>query len=145
MYSVGVGRPRQFQPEQVVEEAMQQFWAHGYRATTVDDLVRASGVRPGSLYGAFRGGKEALLLGSLERYSELVVPEKLGDLDRPGASIAEVRAYFDGLVQDLLSPDGRRGCLLVNSAIELAADNDRVAAVVRGHHARLERCFRDAL
>jgi TetR/AcrR family transcriptional repressor of nem operon len=124
---------------------MRQFWERGYRATSVDDLVRATGVRPGSLYGAFPGGKHALLMGSLERYSRLVVPQKLGELEHPGASVAQVRAYFEGLVRDLLSPEGRQGCLLVNSAIENAAVDPEVAAVVRGHLARLERCFTAAL
>jgi TetR/AcrR family transcriptional repressor of nem operon len=138
-------RPREFEPEQVLDTAMREFWARGYRATSVDDLVRATGVKPGSLYGAFPGGKHALLMGSLDRYSKLVVPQKLGDLEEPGASLAEVRAYFDGLVSDLLSPEGRQGCLLVNSAIENAAADPEVAAVVRGHHARLENCFTTAL
>ena len=124
---------------------MRQFWERGYRATSVDDLVRATGVKPGSLYAAFPGGKHALLMGSLDRYSKLVVPVKLGELEQPGASVAEVRAYFDGLVRDLLSPEGRQGCLLVNSAIENAAADPEVAAVVRGHLARLEHCFTRAL
>jgi TetR/AcrR family transcriptional regulator, transcriptional repressor for nem operon len=138
-------RPREFEPEQVLDTAMREFWARGYRATSVDDLVRATGVKPGSLYGAFPGGKHALLMGSLDRYSKLVVPQKLGELEDPGASLAEVRAYFDVLVSDLLSPEGRQGCLLVNSAIENAAADPEVAAVVRGHHARLENCFTTAL
>jgi TetR/AcrR family transcriptional repressor of nem operon len=140
-----VARPRQFEPDQVIDDAMNEFWERGYRATSVDDLVRASGVRPGSLYAAFRGGKRAIFMEALDRYSKLVVPVKLGELDRVGASVAQVRAYFDGLVADLLSPEGRQGCLLVNSAIELAARDDEVAAVVRGHHARLGRCFTTAL
>jgi TetR/AcrR family transcriptional regulator, transcriptional repressor for nem operon len=138
-------RPREFEPEQVLDTAMREFWARGYRATSVDDLVRANGVKPGSLYSAFPGGKHALLMGSLDRYSRLVVPQKLGELEDPGASLTEVRAYFDGLVSDLLSPEGRQGCLLVNSAIENAAADPEVAAVVRGHHARLEHCFTAAL
>jgi TetR/AcrR family transcriptional repressor of nem operon len=124
---------------------MRQFWERGYRATSVDDLVRATGVKPGSLYAAFPGGKRALFMGSLDRYSKLVVPVKLGELGEPGASVAQVRAYFDGLVQDLLSLDGWQGCLLVNSAIESAAADPEVAAVVRGHLAQLERCFTAAL
>jgi TetR/AcrR family transcriptional repressor of nem operon len=124
---------------------MRQFWERGYRATSVDDLVRATGVKPGSLYTAFPGGKRALFMGSLDRYSKLIVPQKLGELEHPGASIAHVRAYFDGLVRDLLSPEGRQGCLLVNSAIENAATDPEVAAVVRGHLARLEHCFTAAL
>jgi TetR/AcrR family transcriptional regulator, transcriptional repressor for nem operon len=138
-------RPREFEPEDVLETAMRRFWKRGYRATSVEDLVRATGVNPGSLYSAFPGGKHALLMGSLERYSKLVVPEKLGELEDPGASVEQVRIYFDGLVRDLLGPEGRQGCLLVNSAIENAAVDDEVAAVVRGHLARLEHCFTTAL
>lgn len=142
---MAVARPREFELDEVLDCAMRQFWERGYRATSVDDLVRATGVKPGSLYAAFPGGKHALLMGSLDRYSRLVVPAKLGELAEAGASIANIRAYFDGLVRDLLTPEGRQGCLLVNSAIENAAADPEVAAVVRGHHARLERCFTAAL
>lgn len=118
---------------------MREFWRRGYRETSVDDLVEATGVQPGSLYNAFHGGKRELFMGSLERYSNLVVPEKLGALERPGASLAEVRAYFDGLIDDLMSPEGRMGCLMVNSTVELAAEDSEVSKVVRAHMSRLER------
>jgi len=134
-----MARPRQFDPDEVLERSMRQFWEHGYRDTSVDDLVRATGVRPGSLYNAFQGGKRELFLSSLERYSKLVVPQKLGALERPGASVAEVRGYFDGLVEDLSTPEGRMGCLMVNSTVELALEDSDVGRVVRGHMARLER------
>jgi TetR/AcrR family transcriptional regulator, transcriptional repressor for nem operon len=135
----GVARPRQFDLDEVLDRSMREFWARGFHETSVDDLVQATGVRPGSLYNAFHGGKRELFLSALARYSSLVVPEKLGALERPGASVAEVRAYFDGLVSDLMSPEGRIGCLMVNSAMELAAEDSEVARVVRGHMARLER------
>jgi TetR/AcrR family transcriptional regulator, transcriptional repressor for nem operon len=134
-----VARPRKFDPDEVLDQSMRQFWEHGYRDTSVDDLVEATGVRPGSLYNAFHGGKRELFLGSLERYSKLVVPEKLGALERPGASVREVRAYFEGLISDLMSPEGRMGCLMVNSTVELAADDTEVSRVVREHMKRLER------
>ena len=88
-------RPREFKPDQVLDSAMRQFWERGYRATSVDDLVRATGVKPGSLYSAFPGGKHALLMGSLERYSRLVVPQKLGDLPT-GALMYAVDRRVDG-------------------------------------------------
>ncbi|MFI2765718.1 TetR/AcrR family transcriptional regulator [Streptomyces echinatus] len=138
-------RPREFEPDAVVDQAMLRFWWRGYRATSVEDLVKATGVKPGSLYSAFPGGKHALFLKSLERYSKLIVPQKLGELTAPGASLAALRGYFDGLVHDLLSPEGRQGCLLVNTAIENAAEDDEAAAVVRGHLARLEQCMTTAL
>jgi TetR/AcrR family transcriptional regulator, transcriptional repressor for nem operon len=63
----------------------------------------------------------------------------MGALERPGASLAELRAYFDGLISDLMSPEGRIGCLMVNSTVELAAEDSEIAKVVRGHMSRLER------
>ena len=134
-----MARPRSFDPDDVVDRSMREFWERGYRDTSVDDLVEATGVRPGSLYNAFQGGKRELFLGSLERYSKLVVPEKLGALERPGASVAELRAYFDGLIEDLMSPEGRIGCLMVNSTVELAAQDSEVSKLVWGHMQRLQR------
>jgi TetR/AcrR family transcriptional repressor of nem operon len=134
-----MARPRQFDPDEVLHRSMHEFWEHGYHETSVEDLVEATGVRPGSLYNAFQGGKRQLFLESLDRYSRLVVPEKLGALERPGASVAEVRAYFDGLVRDLMSVEGRMGCLMVNSAMELAAEDSEVALAVRDHMSRLQR------
>lgn len=145
MYFCVMPRPREFEPDTVLDQAMLRFWLRGYRATSIEDLVRATGVKPGSLYSAFPGGKRTLFLKSLERYSTLIVPQKLGELEAPGASLAELRGYFDGLVRDLLSPEGRQGCLLVNTAIENAAEDDEAAAVVRGHLARLENCMATAL
>jgi len=124
---------------------MREFWGRGYRETSVDNLVEATGVQPGSLYNAFPGGKRGLFLKALDRYSKLVVPEKLGALEDPGAGMAELRAYFDGLVDDLTTPEGRMGCLMVNSAMELAAEDSEVGAIVRNHMQRLERNAEQAL
>ena len=134
-----MARPRQFDSDEVLERSRREFWNRGFHETSVDDLVAVTGVQPGSLYNAFKGGKRELFLGSLDRYSALVVPEKMGALERPGASVAEVRAYFDGLIRDLTTPEGRAGCLMVNTAIELANEDSEVARVVRGHMSRLER------
>jgi TetR/AcrR family transcriptional repressor of nem operon len=140
-----MARPRQFDPDEVLDQSMREFWAKGYRDTSVGDLVAATGVRPGSLYGAFEGGKRQLFIEALKLYSRLVVPQKLGALERPGASLAEVRAYFDGLVRDLMSPEGRVGCLMVNTTVELAAEDSEVAGLTRAHMARLERDAERAL
>jgi TetR/AcrR family transcriptional regulator, transcriptional repressor for nem operon len=140
-----MARPRKFDPDDVLDRSMREFWGRGYRDTSVDDLVEATGVRPGSLYNAFPGGKRGLFLRSLDRYSKLVVPQKLGALERPGAGLAELRAYFDGLILDLTTREGQIGCLMVNSAVELAAVDSEVGEVVRAHMARLERNAERAL
>jgi TetR/AcrR family transcriptional regulator, transcriptional repressor for nem operon len=140
-----MARPRQFDPDEVLDRSMRCFWESGYHETSVEDLVAATGVRPGSLYNAFNGGKRELFLGSLERYSKLVVPEKLGALGRPGAAVAEIRAYFDGLVSDLSTVEGQIGCLMVNSAIELALEDAEVNDIVGAHMRRLHGSAAQAL
>ena len=140
-----MARPRQFDPEDVLDRSMHAFWENGYHDTSVDDLVNTTGLRPGSLYNAFPGGKRGLFLKALDRYSKLVVPQKLGALEDAGAGLAELRAYFDGLVDDLTTPEGRMGCLMVNSTVELAAEDSEVGAIVRTHMQRLERNAERAL
>jgi TetR/AcrR family transcriptional regulator, transcriptional repressor for nem operon len=142
-----MARPRQFDQDEALDGAMRLFWTAGFRGTSVDDLTAATGLSRSSLYNAF-SGKHALFMRALDHYRALVVPEKMGALASPDAGIAEVRAYLDGLVEDLLSEDGRQGCLLVNSAIELAAEDDDVARVVRAHQHLLaehvERALRNS-
>jgi TetR/AcrR family transcriptional repressor of nem operon len=140
-----MARPRQFDPDEVVDRSMREFWERGYRDTSVDDLVEATGVQPGSLYNAFPDGKRGLFLKALDRYSKLVVPAKLGALEDAGAGLAELRGYFDSLVDDLMTPEGRMGCLMVNSTVELAAEDSEVGAIVRHHMQRLERNAERAL
>jgi TetR/AcrR family transcriptional repressor of nem operon len=144
-YSGLVGRPRQFDPDEALSRSMREFWERGYRETSMDDIVEATGVNPGSLYHAFPGGKRGLFLEALNRYSMLVVPEKLGALESAGAGLAELRAYFDGLVDDLTTPEGQMGCLMVNSTMELAAEDSEVGAIVRAHMGRLEQNAERAL
>jgi TetR/AcrR family transcriptional repressor of nem operon len=140
-----MARPRKFDPDQVLDRSMREFWGRGYRETSVDDLVEATGVQPGSLYNAFPGGKRGLFLKALDRYSKLVVPEKMGALEAPGAGLTELRAYFDGLVDDLSTPEGRVGCLMVNSTMELATADSEIGEIVRDHMRRLERNAEQAL
>src|SRR6266702_5721205 len=61
------GRPREFDREAALEQAIDVFWRHGYEATSVSDLTAAMGINPPSLYAAF-GDKEKLFLEAVERY-----------------------------------------------------------------------------
>src|SRR5437879_12839329 len=63
------GRPREFDREAALEQAIDVFWCHGYEATSVSDLTAAMNINPPSLYAAF-GDKEKLFLAAVERYQE---------------------------------------------------------------------------
>ncbi len=64
-----MGRPKEFDEAEVLERAVELFWARGYQATSVQDIVDHVGVNRQSLYNEF-GGKDALFLAALRRYME---------------------------------------------------------------------------
>jgi TetR/AcrR family transcriptional repressor of nem operon len=98
---------------------MAAFWAKGYEATSIEDLVARMGIQRGSLYGAF-GNKRTLFLAALDRYERVVVRELSDALEAPGSGIEAIRGFFRLRVERSLERRRPRGCLLTNSAVELA-------------------------
>ena len=137
-------RPREFDPDAVLESAMQAFWARGYKATSLDELCAATGLSRSSLYAAF-GGKRALLLRSLDRYEEQGVARISAALARPGSVREAIAAFVNDLIEGIAEGPGRRGCFIGNCAAELARGDKIAAARVRRSLDRIEGIFREAL
>lgn len=135
------GRPRSFDTEAVVERAMGVFWSRGYHGTALPDLLRATKLSRGSLYAAF-GGKHALFLRSLDRY----IADALARIDvelgpRQGSRPSPVdglRTLLAGYVDRTSGAGGRRGCLLVATAMELAGHDPDVEGRIRGFFKAME-------
>ena len=111
-----LGRPRQFDPERALQAAMEQFWAAGYEATSLQQLLDATGLARSSLYQAF-GGKQALFERCLEHYlaDRLRVMGQALDASPSGRQF--IRDTLASTAEDARS--GRpRGCLVMNSAAE---------------------------
>ena len=66
---MGMGRPRAFDADAALDQAMEVFWRHGYEGATIAQLTEAMHINPPSLYAAF-GSKEGLLKAALDRYTE---------------------------------------------------------------------------
>ena len=115
-------RPRAFDPDAVLDAAQRTFHARGFEATSVQDLVDATGLSRSSLYGAF-GDKHALYLAVLDRYAE--AGRQATDAACSGADpLGAIRAVLD---QSAAHCDGPAGCLLVNAAAERASRDDDTA------------------
>lgn len=137
-------RPREFDPDDVLDKAMRLFWEKGYLGTSVQDLVDRTGINRASLYAVF-GDKHSLFLKALARYRRSVVPGRAGILERDDASLPEIREYFEAVAGDLAGSRERKGCLMVNSAMELAAHDRDVSRQVGAHLGQLEKAFAKAL
>ena len=110
-----IGRPREFDPETAIAQAMRLFWRKGYEGTSLSDLTHELGITRPSLYAAF-GNKEALFLKALDRYDQETSRFIEPALDAPTA-----RKLAEGLLygacafhSDATNPPG---CLMVHGAL----------------------------
>lgn len=131
--------------ENLTDRALQQFWVHGFYATSMDDLVRTTEVSRHGIYGAY-GGKEALFLACFERYRDTVVTPAFAQVEAQGADLKSVAQYFEQQIT-LAETFGLPGpgCFVANSTTEIAPENAQVRAKVTEHHERLQRGFANAL
>jgi TetR/AcrR family transcriptional repressor of nem operon len=131
---------KQFDVNEVLDKAMQVFWHRGYGATSVQDLVKETGINRGSLYATYRD-KHALFLASLRMYADNLRQEKLAQLEARFAPREAIRQLLLAFA-DLPSEKGSsRGCFLTNTALELAAHDAKVAKVVAKAQRDMEEFF----
>lgn len=135
------GRPREFEMDVAIERAMQAFWSNGYHATSLPELLGATKLSRGSLYAAF-GDKRGLFVLSLERYIAQALDRLDQELSLDDNALVGLRACIDGYVARTRGAAGKRGCLVVATAMELAAQDrevaDKIAAFFKAMRARLE-------
>ena len=139
-----MGRAKQFDPSKALDVAVDAFWEHGYDGTGVQDLCRAMDLNPGSIYGAW-GDKRALFLAALDRYVDTVSIEATDRRGRNPSVMAAIRDYFAHLIDAIVDGKRRWGCLITNTAVELARREPTIAARIALHFARLETAFAGAL
>ncbi|MEU4447567.1 TetR/AcrR family transcriptional regulator [Actinosynnema sp. NPDC050801] len=125
-----MGRPKKFDPDRAVEQAAETFRAHGYAETSPQTLADSLGIGKGSLYNAF-GSKHDLFLRSLERYTDTSLTELKAVMDTDRPIRERVRNLLIGFVRSDLDDPDRCGCLVVNSAVEVAPA-DKSAALLLG-------------
>jgi AcrR family transcriptional regulator len=113
-------RPREFDHDDVLRIAFDQFWRKGVRGTSLSDIARDAGVQRGSLYNAF-GSKEALFLSAYERYASkylVSVQNALGS----GTLRKRLTAFFDVTIKNMCSGSPPRGCPTTRGLMEVASD-----------------------
>ncbi|MGW0631214.1 TetR/AcrR family transcriptional regulator [Streptomyces sp. NPDC001984] len=142
-----MARPRQFDEEEVVHAARDQFWSVGYNGTSLDDLSAVTGLGRGSLYGAF-GDKHALLLRALDSYNSDALGAWRTALGGPGPALLKLERHVRNVAEGITRDGERRGCMMAKIAAELSSVDqtvaERIAAVVRGLHGALRGCIAQA-
>ena len=133
-----IGRPRTFDPEVVLETALDVFWEKGFESTSMMDLVNATGLHKGSLYKAF-GDKKGIFIAALEMYLERNFKMAM-DVVMAAPSMLEglhesVHAMFDVTV----SEGCHRGCMAMNTMIEMYDRDEKVEQILQKHFGKIKQ------
>ncbi len=135
-----MARPKAFDRQEVLDQAIEVFWDRGYEAASIQDLVEHMGINRGSLYDTF-GDKHRLFLEALDRYEEAFHAKLFDILSQAGSPRKAIERVFESVVQQCACDSGRRGCLLTNTAVELSGHDNDTADRVRANFTRLESAF----
>jgi len=124
-----LGRPLQFDPEQALESAMQLFWRKGYEATSLQDLLQATGLSKSSLYQTF-GNKHTLFEQCVEHYRRNMIQKMQEMLAQASSGRAFIKQLFLGVFDETQGENAHRGCLIMNTASEFAQSDPVIAKLV---------------
>jgi TetR/AcrR family transcriptional repressor of nem operon len=133
-------RTRTFDPTTALSRAVDLFSSKGYADTSMEDIVRATGVSLYGLYGAF-GNKRELFEQALERYAEGMGKRSFLRLLEPDASLDHIRTIFTERVQDMCCTVENKGCLFVHTAMQLAPQDDELRGVLQKFMHRISKAF----
>ncbi|ASR34482.1 hypothetical protein BAY61_05185 [Prauserella marina] len=136
------GRPRGFEEDHVVEGAKGVFWQRGYAATSLRELAKELDVLPGSLHATF-GSKHDLYLRALRDYVN-DASEAAAEISGAASPLSALRALLGEVLESASATPGR-GCMLGNSALELAPQDEPVRELVESGLHALERGIEEAL
>lgn len=136
-----MARPREFDEAIVLDAAIQCFWAKGFEATSMRDLIDCMGITGASLYNAF-GDKRALYLKALAHYLENSFGERVIRLESTLPARQAIAAFFEEIIDRSMSDIQHRGCMMVNSALEAAPHDAGAQVIVDDFLTRAEGFFR---
>ena len=136
-----MARVKAFDEERAIDQAVDCFWSRGYEATSVRDLGEAMGIGGASLYNAF-GDKRTLFVKCLERYANRSSRERMARIEEKHAPKDAIRTFLAEIIERSLKDPDCKGCLLVNSALDVAPHDAAIGKAVAGYLDEVRDFFR---
>lgn len=133
-----MARHREFNEDEVLDNLRDVFWEHGYDGASYSVIMKATGLRKGSLYAAF-GDKRALYQKALARYDEKEVSDAVHMLRNEKLTKSlRIEILMTGPVDAAQTKQGRWGCLLCNAAVDQAPIDEETENTVKKSMDRLK-------
>jgi TetR/AcrR family transcriptional regulator, transcriptional repressor for nem operon len=139
-----MSRTKTFDEDRAVDAAVDCFWARGYEATSVRDLAEAMGIGGASLYNAY-GDKRELFALALERYANRSMRERIARIETRYPPKEAIGAFLAEIIDRSAKDPDCKGCLLVNSALDVASRDAELGKAVAAYLGEIRAFFRRSL
>lgn len=139
-----MGRPRQFERDDVLERVTDLFWCRGYEATGVAEIAEETGLNKSSLYRTF-GSKDELYRAALERYGSVRVGAITAELAAGSAGLDDLLELISFLRSEAAADTDHRGCFMVGAASEVGPHDPDVSRMAAEYRRALRTALRGVL
>ncbi|MGC9387170.1 MAG: TetR/AcrR family transcriptional regulator [Hydrogenovibrio sp.] len=130
-----MARPKKYDETQVIEQGMNLFWHRGFQATAMSDLIEATGLKPGSLYGAF-GNKRTFYQTTLAHYFQGMLQAIDDVLKKSQPAQKTIVEFYDFFIDFCLQTP--QGCFMVNALFETPAEDTQQLEQIRAQFSRVK-------
>ncbi len=127
---------KKFDVDVVLEQAINTFWQYGYHGTSMQQLLKATGLRPGSFYREF-DSKEGLYLLALSRYAANTITSVNNRIQNSSSVLEGIKVILIELFEEAKTKN-YCGCFLVKTQLELSAHNEPILSNVSDAFAKIE-------
>lgn len=131
---------KSFDVEEAVGLGLNVFWAKGYEATSLSDLLEAIGINKGSFYNAF-GSKKKLFVRGLLKYDTEQRKAMMDELSALQNPVTAITMFFDEIIDQSLCDKEHKGCLFVNTALDMPNHDEDIQSIVKKSLAESETFF----
>ena len=132
-----MARPIEFDRNQVLHNAIGLFWEKGYSDSSMQDLVNVTGLQPGSIYAAF-GNKRKLYIEALDVYFEDMMQFISTTLHSEKPPMQRIELLFEKLISQSTRDRDRKGCLLVNTLLEVSIHDVEINTSIKKMFQKVE-------
>ena len=133
-------RPKEFEPDEILEKAMTLFWKQGYEGTSLQELVDHLGINRFSIYDTF-GNKHELFLAAVDHYRANYATKLRAVLEDENKGLEAIKGYFRFMAADL----NRNGCFVQNSTLELVLKDADVEERIQETNLSVQKSIAAAL
>ena len=139
-----MARTIEYNPKEVLTQAMNLFWEKGYKSTSIQDIVTATKIKPGSIYAAY-GNKEGIFKAVIELYTVSSLEKVTNILKADGDILENIEEFLNVAIITAISNEINNGCLLVKTLLVVSHKDEKIQEQIVMFYKQLESILKNSI